>query len=251
MLIHRFPAATGDEFAVAPRIGGATGGGRRERQAEEKQEAKLLHGGSLISIVSRASLMQIPLVKGASKFQGKSLKGQFLLDGGKLRGSYFHRSVVLLCHHDDEGAFGLVINRASDNQVGDLLLADLPVALKEQKLFAGGPVQPAALSFLHHDGFIPDANVLPNLNLGHSLEELVDIGESYSSTQQVKIFAGYAGWSPGQLEDELKRNSWVTFPATPDLVFHAPPDQLWPTIMKQLGWRQRLLADTPEDLSWN
>jgi putative transcriptional regulator len=190
-------------------------------------------------------------MKGSSEFKGKSLQGQFLLDGGKLRGSYFHRSVVLICHHDQEGAFGLVINRASDNNVGDLIVADLPDQLKEQKLYAGGPVQPAALSYLHNDGFIPNANVMPNLQLGHSLEELIDIGESFSSTQRIKIFAGYSGWSPGQLEDELKRESWLTFPASTDLVFHTPPDQIWRTIMKQLGWQQRLFADSPEDLSWN
>ena len=193
----------------------------------------------------------VAAMKGSSEYQGKSLKGQFLLDGGKLRGSYFHRTVVLVCHHDAEGAFGLVVNRASDNQVGDLIVADLPDQLKEQKLFAGGPVQPAALSYLHHDGFLPDANVLPNLRLGHSLEELVEIGESYSPTQRIKIFAGYSGWSPGQLEDELKRDSWLTYPASVDLVFHTPPEQLWKTIMKHLGWQQQLFADAPEDLSWN
>ena len=190
-------------------------------------------------------------MKGASPNHGKSLKGQFLLDGGKLRGSYFHRSVVLICHHDAEGAFGLVINRPSDNNVGDLILADLSDRLKEQKLFAGGPVQPAALSYLHCDSFIPDANVLPNLSIGHSLEELVELGGSFSSTQRIRVFAGYSGWSPGQLEDELKRESWLIFPASVELVFHTPAEDLWKTIMKALGWQQRILADAPEDLSWN
>jgi len=182
---------------------------------------------------------------------GANLKGQFLLDGGKLRGSYFHRTVVLICHHDDEGAFGLVVNRASDNDVGDLIIADLPETLKEQKLFAGGPVQPAALSYLHTDAFVPEASIIPGLQIGHSLEELVDIGESYSSEKQVKIFAGYAGWSPGQLEDEMKRDSWLTYPATSELVFKTPPDLIWRHIMKQMGWQQRLFADSPDDLSWN
>lgn len=181
----------------------------------------------------------------------KCLKGQFLLDGGKLRGSYFHRTVVLVCQHDDDGAFGLVINRASDNEVGDLVLADLPDTLKEQKLFAGGPVQPAALSYLHTDGFIPDAGILKDLQIGHSLEELVDIGESYSPEKKVKIFAGYAGWGSGQLEDEMKRDSWLTFPATSDLVFHTRPDHLWKSIMQRMGWKQRLFAEGPDDLSWN
>ncbi|HAV62806.1 MAG TPA: hypothetical protein DCY13_10615 [Verrucomicrobiales bacterium] len=190
-------------------------------------------------------------MKDGPQYNGKSLKGHFLLDGGKLQGSYFHRTVVLICQHDDEGAFGLVVNRASDNRVGDLIIADLPEALKDQKLFAGGPVQPAALSYLHTQNFVPDGGILPNLSIGHSLEELVDIGEAYSPDQQVKIFAGYSGWSPGQLEDEMKRQSWLTFPATTDLIFHTRPAEIWRSIMKQLGWEQQLFADSPDDLSWN
>ena len=111
----------------------------------------------------------------------KSLKGQLLLDGGKLRGSYFNRTVVLVCQHDAEGALGLVLNRPSDNRVGDVIVADLPSTLKQATLFAGGPVQPAALSYLLTDTFIPDANVLANVSLGHSLDTLVELGESYST----------------------------------------------------------------------
>ena len=108
----------------------------------------------------------------------KSLKGQFLLDGGKLAGSYFHRSVVLICQHDPEGAFGLIVNRPTDKKVGEALVADLPDTLKDQPLFLGGPVQPQAMSYLHADLFLPEANVLPNLNLDHSLDELVELGEA-------------------------------------------------------------------------
>src|ERR1041385_8609743 len=147
----------------------------------------------------------------------KSLKGQLLLDGGKLRGSFFHRTVVLICQHDPEGAFGLVLNRASGNQLGDLIVADMPDSLKKQPLYLGGPVQPSALSYLHSDQFLLDANVIPNLNLGHSLDDLVEIGQSFSGTQQLRIFAGYAGWSPGQLEEEMKREAWLTHPASIDL----------------------------------
>jgi len=183
--------------------------------------------------------------------KSKFLQGQLLLDGGKLAGSFFHRTVLLICQHDAEGALGLVLNRPSENKVGEMLVANLPDPLKEQPLFAGGPVQPSALSFLHTDTFVPHANVLLNLNLGHSLEALVDLGESYSTTQKLKIFAGYAGWSPGQLEDEMKRGSWLVHPASVDLVFHSAPENLWKTILGQKGWEHRLLAEGPEDLSWN
>jgi len=89
----------------------------------------------------------------------KSLKGQFILDQGKLQGSFFHRTVILVCQHDSEGAFGLVLNRAAPDKVGDALVANLPDPIKAQPLFLGGPVQPQALSYLHKGNFVPDANV--------------------------------------------------------------------------------------------
>ena len=181
----------------------------------------------------------------------KFLKGQLLLDSGQLRGSFFQRTVVLVCQHDAEGAFGLVLNRATGTIAGDMLVADLPEVLKSCPLYLGGPVQPSALSFLHSDAFIPDANVLPNLSLGHSLDNLIEIGESFSATRKIKMFAGYAGWSPGQLEAEMKRKAWLTHPASVDLVFDTEPDQLWQQILRQKGWQYRLLAQAPEDLSRN
>src|SRR6516165_10535753 len=119
----------------------------------------------------------------------KFLKGQLLLDSGQLRGSFFQRTVVLICQHDAEGAFGLVLNRATGNNVGEMIVADLPDTLKSNPLYLGGPVQPSALSFLHTDAFIPEANVLPNLSLGHSLDTLIELGESFSPTRRVRMFA--------------------------------------------------------------
>lgn len=181
----------------------------------------------------------------------KSLKGQLLLDGGNLRGSWFHRTVVLICQHDADGAFGLVLNRDSGRKVGDALVADLPEQLKEQRLYIGGPVQPTAMSYLHTDDYLPDANVLPNLNLGHSLDELIELGDSYSPTQKIRLFAGYAGWSPGQLDDEMKRKAWLTHPASLQLVFDVPPADLWRVVLLEKGPAYLLLANSPEDPSVN
>jgi putative transcriptional regulator len=182
----------------------------------------------------------------------KYLKGKLLLDSGVLSGSFFHHTVVLICEHNAEGAFGLVLNRAAGNKVGEVLVANLPDRLREAPLFLGGPVQPTALSFLHADGFLPEANVFPNLNLGHSLDDLLEIGESFSPQKQIKLFAGYAGWSPGQLETEMKRKAWLTFPASLELVFETPPEELWHKILKSKGgWRNKLLSQVPDDLSQN
>jgi putative transcriptional regulator len=182
----------------------------------------------------------------------KFLQGQLLLDSGQLGGSFFQRTVVLVCQHNAEGAFGLVLNRALGKTVGEMIVADLPNPLKESPLYLGGPVQPAALSFLHTDSFIPDADVMPNLALGHSLDDLLEIGEGFSSTKKVRMFAGYSGWSPGQLESEMKRKAWLLHPASVQLVFETPPEELWKLILREKGgWKNKLLSQLPEDLSMN
>jgi putative transcriptional regulator len=186
------------------------------------------------------------------KGEFQSLKGRLLLDSGQLRGSFFHRSVVLVCHHDSDGAFGLVLNHPTENKVGDVLVADLPETVKEERLYLGGPVQTNALTYLHSDTFLPDGNVMANLNMGHSLDELQDIATSFSGTRQWRCFAGYAGGTSGQLESEMERRAWLTHPASLELVFTSGAGEtLWKKILTNKGWQYRLLAEGPEDLSWN
>jgi putative transcriptional regulator len=180
------------------------------------------------------------------------LKGKLLLDAGDLGGSFFARSVVLICEHNAEGAFGLVLNNSSGKKFGEVVVSDLPDLLKDHPLYLGGPVQPTAMSYLVSDDFLPDANVMPNLSLGHSLEELLDLGNSFSVTRKLRTFAGYSGWAPGQLESEMKRKSWLTHPATLDLVFDPEPEKLWSKVIRSLGgWHNEILSQMPEDPSVN
>jgi len=181
----------------------------------------------------------------------KSLRGQLLLDGGSLGGSFFQRTVVLICHHDAEGAFGLVLNRPAGGTLGELVVADLPEVLKEEPVYLGGPVQPSAFSYLHTEPGLVEPNVMPGVSLGHSLDSLVELSEGLSSDRKVRVFAGYSGWSPGQLESEMRRKAWLTHPASVELVFHMETELLWRRILGQRGWQERLLAEGPEDLSWN
>jgi putative transcriptional regulator len=144
-----------------------------------------------------------------------------------------------------------VLNRSVGSRVGDVIDGILPETLKELPLYLGGPVQPSALSFLHSGGALSDPNVMPDLQLGHSLDELVAIAGSFSGDARLRVFGGYSGWSPGQLDDEMKREAWLTHPASLELVFQEPPEQLWREILRGKGWRYRLLADSPEDPSLN
>lgn len=183
--------------------------------------------------------------------KSKSLQGQLLLDAGELYGSFFAKTVVLICQHDAEGAFGLVLNRTTDKKFGEVISSNLPEMLKDEPLFLGGPVQPSAMSFLHSEAFLPDANVMTGLSLGHSLDELVELGGGYSTTRKLKTFAGYAGWAAGQLEGEMKRKAWITHPATLDLVFDPEPERLWKKILRTKGWRYEIISQMPDDPSVN
>lgn len=182
----------------------------------------------------------------------QSLKGNLLLDGGKLGGCWFHRSVVLICRHDATGAFGLVLNRPEDRRLSEVLGADLPEVLEPERVYLGGPVQPTALSFLHLDPAMLVPNVIDHVRVAHDLDELVEVGRGWLPTHRLRVFAGYAGWSAGQLEREMRQEAWLTHPATAELVFDVPPDGLWRTILKsRTHWEERILADAPEDLGWN
>jgi putative transcriptional regulator len=184
--------------------------------------------------------------------KSKSLCGQLLLDGGQLAGSFFARTVVLVCQHDADGAFGLVLNRPSGKQAGELLIADLPDRLEQSPVFVGGPVQTNALSYLHTDTFLPNASILPNLEMGHSLDELMALGESYSDTMKVRLFAGYAGWAPGQLDNEMQAKAWLTHPGSVKLVFETPAEDLWQSILRQKeDWKCQVLSEMPEDPGLN
>lgn len=182
----------------------------------------------------------------------KSLKGKLLLDGGRLGGSFFHRTVVLVCEHNAKGAMGLVLNRPSENRLEDVFDRELPPRLMGEILYGGGPVQPAALSYLHGDPAMESANVIDRVSVGHDIDELLEIGKSWVPSRRLRVFAGYAGWSPLQLDKEMEREAWIVHPATPALVFDVPPADLWRHILRlSKNWEHRLLAEAPENLGWN
>lgn len=177
----------------------------------------------------------------------KSLKGRFLLDGGTLSGTYFHRTVVLVCEHNPEGAFGLVLNRPAGNLLEDVLPNELPPFLRVLRLFNGGPVQGSALSYLSSHPKLTGGSVLPRISLGHDLDELIALGKAPPEGLRLKTFAGYAGWAPGQLDDEIRRDSWIVLKATADLIFAEPADDLWRRVLgTSADWKQRLLGGAPD-----
>jgi len=157
---------------------------------------------------------------------------------------------VLVCEHSEEGALGLVLNRPGELIVGEAApeLADL--AGDEALIDSGGPVQTDALLVLAEfdDPALAGISVVENVGLvgdGMEVEDLVD------TTRRVRIFAGYAGWGPGQLDAELDREDWFVAPAGVDDIFNPDADELWRRVLERKGGHFALVARMPIDPSVN
>ena len=181
----------------------------------------------------------------------QSLRGHLLLDAGGMYGSCFHHTVILMCQHSPGGAFGLVLNQPSDKRVGDVLPIDMPPSVKNQLTRSGGPVDESSVHILHSDSFMFQGNVMNNLSLVQEPGELSDLANSVNPDHKIEVFLGYSGWGAGQLESELARKAWLVCKATTELVFSNPEEAAWRQILRGLDWQHRLLADGPDDLSWN
>ena len=175
-----------------------------------------------------------------------SLQGQLLISSPLLHDPNFRRTVVLMTHHDDEGAMGLVLSRPSEIRVADAVpdLADLPGA--DELVYVGGPVQPEAVVVLIEHESEPELPIVGNVAFmpaGAELDEL--------DAARTRVFAGYSGWGAGQLEDELEESSWIVVPAVTDDVFAPDPDELWRTVLHRKGGKFALIATMPYDPKLN
>ena len=178
-----------------------------------------------------------------------SLQGHLLIAGPDLWDPNFRRAIVLIGHHDDEGAVGVVLNRASEVPVDDAVppLADL--VQPGEPLFLGGPVQPDAAVVLADFEDPERADVLAFGSIGFLAGE-VDT-EEIGSIRQARVYAGYAGWGPGQLEAEMEEGSWILEPALPGDVFTPTPESLWEAVLRRKGPSFQVLSTMPADPSTN
>jgi putative transcriptional regulator len=172
--------------------------------------------------------------------------GRVLIAGPFLRGEHFSRSVVYMVTHDGGGSVGFVLNKPlhglAGELVGDLAGLDLP-------LYAGGPVEPSNLYYLHRRPEIKQAIRLPGgVCWGGDFGELVGLlREGRMSTREVRFFVGYSGWSAGQLQGEIEDHSWLTGEIEADGIFSLPNRRLWEDSMRSLGAKFRLWASFPVD----
>jgi putative transcriptional regulator len=178
----------------------------------------------------------------------ESLRGQLLIAAPNLA-DFFRRTVVLVVQHGDEGAMGVVLNRPSEVSVADAVppLADL--VDPGELIWVGGPVSPTSAVVLAEFEDAEDAAtvVIEDIGLVALEGDLTDA----PPRKRTRIFAGYAGWAPGQLEGELEREGWIVEPARPDDAFPDDGDDLWSVVLKRKGGNFALLARMPADPSLN
>jgi len=178
-----------------------------------------------------------------------SLRGQLLIAGPGLWDPNFRRTVVLIGHHDGEGAVGVVLNRPLDSTVEEAVPPLSAIVPAGESLFAGGPVQPEAAVVLADFEDPARAGIIALDSIGFLPEESGP--DAIGGLRRARVFAGYAGWGAGQLEAEMEEASWHTTPAFPGDVFTDEPDRLWGTAVERLGPSFRLLRTMPMDPQLN
>ncbi len=182
---------------------------------------------------------------------GQSWAGRLLVAAPGLLDPHFLRTVVLLLQHDADGAVGVVLTRPSDTGIGELLPAWSHLAASPSVAFVGGPVQPDAAICLGRlrapAGPAVGWAALPDPLLG-----TLDLERGpREDLAAVRVFAGYAGWSAGQLEDEVADGGWFVVDALPGDAFSPDPDRLWQQVLRRQGPPLAFAATCPLDPGLN
>jgi putative transcriptional regulator len=180
----------------------------------------------------------------------ESFAGRLLVASTALQDPNFARTVVLIGLHSEEGALGLVLNRPSTSTVGSAVPQLGELLDDEDQVFVGGPVQATTIVMLAEftDPAAAGLLVLGRIGLpapDASLDQLV------VATSRRRAYAGYAGWSEGQLDAEVAAGDWIAQDALPDDVFSQQPEELWSSVLTRKGGRYALLARMPLDPSLN
>lgn len=182
----------------------------------------------------------------SSELTSGSLRGHFLIAMPGLADPKFSRSLTYICDHSDEGAMGVVVNQTLDIDLSEvykqLKLPQLSNS-RHQQVLAGGPVQVERGFVLHTapgrwDGSMP---VTDEICLTSSRDVLDDLSHDMGP-EQFLVTLGYAGWGPGQLEEEIAENSWLTVKADSSILFNTPAEQRWAAAAKCLGIDMELMS---------
>jgi putative transcriptional regulator len=180
----------------------------------------------------------------------ESVRGQLLIAGPGLLDPNFWRTVVLVVEHNEEGALGLVLNRASETTIAESVPSLEALVDGDEPLFTGGPVQPSSVIVLARLEDPSDAALIAFDDIG-----VIGAGSesdpSPEGVRQGRAFVGHAGWGAGQLDAELERGDWITAKARRDDAFSEQPGELWSLVLTRMGGSYALVARMPPDPSVN
>jgi putative transcriptional regulator len=179
-----------------------------------------------------------------------SLRSQLLVASPQLTDPNFARTVLLITEHNDDGAMGIVLNRPATTTVVEAAPELEDLVEPGDDVFVGGPVQPSSVIVLA-EWDPPEAAAVPVFEGIGFVGADADPEELALTVSRARLFAGFAGWSPGQLEAELERDDWILEPALPDDVFSSAPEQLWSQVLERKGGEYALVARMPLDPSLN
>src|SRR5579875_1016105 len=183
----------------------------------------------------------------------RSLAGQLLVATPGLVDPNFARTVVLVLHHDEEGGLGLVLNRPTGMPVSEPLPQWMDLAAEPPVVFVGGPVSPgSAICLALKEPGHPAGPWRPVLGdrLG-TLDLNADRDQAGPGLNALRVFAGYAGWGPGQLDSEVERGGWLVVGAEAGDAMTGQPGDLWKRVLRRQGGELAILAAYPLDLSAN
>jgi putative transcriptional regulator len=180
----------------------------------------------------------------------KPKQGIILISEPSLRDFYFRQSVVLLAEHNEEGTFGVIINKPIEARLSDVIKG-FPEF--ECRIFLGGPVKTDSIFFIHTRKDVERSMpIMKGLYWGGDIDVIRDMIETGSITEnEIRFFVGYSGWNPNQLDREIKENSWVLSHTTAHEVIHANPDKLWGDYLRNMGQDYAIWSNFPTDPSLN
>jgi putative transcriptional regulator len=181
----------------------------------------------------------------------ESLRGKLLLAGPVLKDPNFDRSVVLITEHTEEGAMGLVLNRPSTASVADAVPDLSWVADPSGLVYVGGPVAPNGVIVLAEWDDPGQAVVLVEDDLGFVPGDAEDTEALAAAVRRARVYAGHAGWGPGQLEAELEEEAWIVESPLREELFSDAPEALWAAVLRRKGREFALLSTMPPDPSMN
>ena len=180
------------------------------------------------------------------------LKGKLLLATPPLVDPNFDRTVVLVLEHGDDGSLGLVLNRPTEEEVDEMLPTWRPLISGQAVLFDGGPVEEEAIIGLAWVRDLPEVG-FADLDEGLGTLDLSEDPDAFDGrVEDLRLFRGYAGWAPGQLEDELAANAWIVVDADRSDPFTPAPDTLWRDVLRRQGGSLARMGERiPDDVSLN